>query len=160
LPWARTTPQATYPSDISASSANITSPDIPALSLGRSAVASGTSTPSSAGFVSLEGLFRHNSGVPNENTGHTSSRDTENGSVDLPEFLRHDPTGLDKNRYAVLYNDWPYNAPYGVRHYCVWSRVSNSAKLRCGLADIRSRLHIPTWSTTTRTHGRVSNPKV
>ncbi|WVR04881.1 hypothetical protein IAU60_001893 [Kwoniella sp. DSM 27419] len=32
-------------------------------------------------------------------------------------------TGFDEENYAVLPNDWPYNIPYGVRHFCVWSRL-------------------------------------
>jgi hypothetical protein len=40
-------------------------------------------------------------------------------------YLRYDPSkGLDYETYAVLPNDWPYCVPYGVRHFCVWSRVS------------------------------------
>ena len=38
--------------------------------------------------------------------------------------MKYDPsTGFDTTKYAVLANDWPYNTPYGVRHYCVWSKV-------------------------------------
>lgn len=39
-------------------------------------------------------------------------------------YLTYDPQrGLDHTKYAVLPNDWPYCVPYGVRHFCVWSRV-------------------------------------
>jgi hypothetical protein len=38
-------------------------------------------------------------------------------------FLRWEGD-LDPEKFAVLPNDWPYCVPYGVRHYCVWSRVS------------------------------------
>ncbi|ODN85100.1 hypothetical protein L202_00923 [Cryptococcus amylolentus CBS 6039] len=60
---------------------------------------SGTSTPRSVGFASLD------------------SRGEEE-----PEYLKW--TGeLDPEKYAVLPNDWPYCVPYGVRHFCVWSRI-------------------------------------
>ncbi|WWC59817.1 uncharacterized protein I303_102379 [Kwoniella dejecticola CBS 10117] len=40
------------------------------------------------------------------------------------ENLQYDPDKpLDSTKYAVLVNDWPYNIPYGVRHFCVWSKV-------------------------------------
>ncbi|WWC68263.1 uncharacterized protein I206_102186 [Kwoniella pini CBS 10737] len=40
------------------------------------------------------------------------------------EYLKYDlDLSLDSSKYAVLVNDWPYNIPYGVRHFCVWSKV-------------------------------------
>ncbi|WRT64469.1 uncharacterized protein IL334_001401 [Kwoniella shivajii] len=40
------------------------------------------------------------------------------------EYLTYDSEkGLDTEKYAVLPNDWPYNIPYGVRHFCVWSKL-------------------------------------
>lgn len=69
-------------------------------------------------------------------TGRMEELDLQNGDVPVEEeeeepenvFLRWDEAGLDAEKYAVLPNDWPYNIPYGVRHFCVWSRVS-----RCSL---------------------------
>ncbi|WWC86570.1 uncharacterized protein L201_001447 [Kwoniella dendrophila CBS 6074] len=53
-----------------------------------------------------------------DNTTTTSSSST------IHEYLTYDPEGgLDQSKYAVLVNDWPYNIPHGVRHYCVWSKV-------------------------------------
>ena len=49
---------------------------------------------------------------------------------DQPVYLTWDSKGLKAEKFAVLPNDWPYNVPYGVRHYCVWSRVSPSCT--CG----------------------------
>ncbi|OCF40891.1 hypothetical protein I317_05341 [Kwoniella heveanensis CBS 569] len=40
------------------------------------------------------------------------------------DYLSYDAEeGFDESKYAVLNNDWPYNIPPGVRHFCVWSRV-------------------------------------
>ena len=51
--------------------------------------------------------------------------DDEMEADEIPVYLKYDPKlGLDEEKFAVLPNDWPYNCPYGVRHYCVWSRVS------------------------------------
>lgn len=50
--------------------------------------------------------------------------DDKENHPDDDTFLKFDPNeGLDPDKYAVLLNDWPYCLPYGVRHYCVWSRV-------------------------------------
>jgi hypothetical protein len=96
---------------------------------------SGTSTPSSVGFVSLSSLNLVNGklrrSAPRESRSHvdlTANLDLEGGAGDedaeeKPEYLRWDGW-LDGSKYAVLPNDWPYNVPTGVRHYCVWSRVS------------------------------------
>lgn len=70
--------------------------------------------------------------------------DDEYEDMPEPEYLRYEPhTGLDPEKYAVLPNDWPYNVPYGVRHFCVWSRVSDTARhgsvLISSLAPNRSR---------------------
>lgn len=138
MPWAQSTPrtpQPTYGSnstdDQSKPSHNLgqtLAPPTPPAT-GRSFAGSGTSTPSSAGFVSLETLtnklHKHKTKKFDAQNGELD-QETQDGSEDeIPDFLRYDETtGLDKTRYAVLFNDWPYNTPYGVRHYCVWSRVS------------------------------------
>lgn len=74
----------------------------------------------------------------------TSSEEVEEEEPDI--FLKYNPAkGFEEDKYAVLTNDWPYNVPYGVRHFCVWSRVgpdremklltldSNCASCTCGL---------------------------
>jgi len=110
---------------------------------------SGTSTPSSVGFVSLSSLNLVN-GKLRKTKSRTSSLEKSLSHLDLtgagegqrseqadgepveegeeeeeekPNYLRWDGW-LDSEKYAVLPNDWPYNVPTGVRHYCVWSRVS------------------------------------
>jgi hypothetical protein len=134
LPWAQATPQTprpTFPADQLQSSEEASGST--AAVGGRSNVDSGTSTPASAGFVSLESLkdrlHRHKrkngQKAAEGDEEAASSRDDEDADP-LPDFLRFDPNGLDPHRYAVLFNDWPYNVPYGVRHYCVWSRVCTS----------------------------------
>jgi hypothetical protein len=138
LPWAQLTPrtpQPTYGSDPAKEqpepnhslSQSLAPPTLP--TTGRSTVGSGTSTPSSAGFVSLETL----KDKLHKHKNWKSDAGGEEADVDahdeVPDFLRYDTAaGLDKSRYAVLFNDWPYNTPYGVRHYCVWSRVSSFAQ--------------------------------
>ncbi|ORX35857.1 hypothetical protein BD324DRAFT_629285 [Kockovaella imperatae] len=125
---------------------------------------SGTSTPTSAGFVSLASLqlvngklkksrsIRSNTSshratpvatpvvhqrsrfatedsgpVPYETDheeGINTSNDDEEEADEVPVYLKWDEKqGLDSEKFAVLPNDWPYNTPYGSRHYCVWSRV-------------------------------------
>ena len=104
---------------------------------------SGSSTPSSVGFVSLSSLnlvngklkkTRSRTSTLNESTSHLSLdavRNAEGGEHEeededggeKPEYLRWEGW-MDGDKYAVLPNDWPYNVPTGVRHYCVWSRVS------------------------------------
>jgi len=122
---------------------------------------SGTSTPSSVGFVSLSSLnlvngklrkTRSRTSTLEKSTSHldlTASSSRESGSIgngdgndgveqdeeeedeeDKPEYLKWEGW-LDSEKYAVLPNDWPYNVPTGVRHYCVWSRVSHCSPLRC-----------------------------
>jgi len=119
--------------------------------------ASGASTPSSAGFVSLDSLkmvngllrrSRKRSSTPTPGISGIQSRDDaadgqesygkwNPGSEVLGEVDGEDPVylkweegrGLDAEKIAVLPNDWPYNVPHGVRHYCVWSRVSHSRYL-------------------------------
>lgn len=57
--------------------------------------------------------------------GEVEGENGEGGEDEQAVYLRWDEkNGLDGEKYAVLPNDWPYNVPYGVRHYCVWSRVS------------------------------------
>lgn len=61
-------------------------------------------------------------------------------------YLKWDDNGLDDEKYAVLPNDWPYNIPYGVRHYCVWSRVSGkfpSSHIMSTTSSLKDPL---TWS--------------
>ncbi|WVQ98367.1 hypothetical protein IAU59_005490 [Kwoniella sp. CBS 9459] len=56
----------------------------------------------------------------------TSETSTRSGQAPRPglDYLRYDAeAGFDESKYAVLNNDWPYNIPQGVRHFCVWSRV-------------------------------------
>lgn len=115
---------------------------------------SGTSTPSSVGFVSLSSLNLVN-GKLRKTKSRTSSLEKslshlhlageggaseqadadrpsnlngeeEEEEEEKPNYLRWDGW-LDSEKYAVLPNDWPYNVPTGVRHYCVWSRVSLSS---------------------------------
>jgi len=58
--------------------------------------------------------------------------DGDEEEEEAPVYLKYDPEkGLDTDKYAVLYNDWPYNIPYGVSHHCVWSRVRTHLGLRC-----------------------------
>ncbi|KAK8870082.1 hypothetical protein IAR55_000652 [Kwoniella newhampshirensis] len=100
---------------------------------------SGSSTPASVGFVSLASLSLVNGKLtksksksalsiassPGEETGVTpEGKEAEEEEEHKVEYLRFDPEkGLDAEKYAVLPNDWPYNVPYGVRHFCVWSRI-------------------------------------
>ncbi|WVW78067.1 hypothetical protein I302_100018 [Kwoniella bestiolae CBS 10118] len=51
--------------------------------------------------------------------------DSNGSSSSIPyEYLTYDSEkGFDESKYAVLTNDWPYNIPHGVRHFCVWSKV-------------------------------------
>lgn len=114
---------------------------------------SGASTPSSVAYVSLDSVLprvnkalarrkerqsrRRNPISPSETPassddsygGAADALDGEADDQDLEDpahdvFLRWEGH-LDPEKYAVLPNDWPYCVPYGVRHYCVWSRVSN-----------------------------------
>lgn len=39
-------------------------------------------------------------------------------------YLTWEGGELDRSRYTVIFNDWPYSIPHGAKHYCVWSRVS------------------------------------
>lgn len=110
---------------------------------GRSMPGSGTATPNSAGFVSLATLKQVNgrlkmksgdstpglegmSGISLNSEGSGESSRHGDGEMEevQPVYLHYDQErGLDRETYAVLPNDWPYNIPYGVRHFCVWSRV-------------------------------------
>jgi hypothetical protein len=114
---------------------------------------SGTSTPSSVGFVSLSSLNLVN-GKLRKTKSRASSLEKSLSHLDLTgasegqrseqangEHAEDEEEGdlrwegwLDSEKYAVLPNDWPYNVPTGVRHYCVWSRVSFSPPSGCGLA--------------------------
>lgn len=94
---------------------------------------SGASTPSSVAYVSLESalskvnrkLARQKRLAEARLNGEAGSSSEEVEVEDEPDiFLKYNPEkGLEDDKYAVLPNDWPYNVPYGVRHYCVWSRV-------------------------------------
>lgn len=111
---------------------------------------SGASTPSSVAYVSLDSVLpkinrrlersrrraeraRANSNASSLKSGEsarsvegqTPEDDDDEDDDDEPDiFLKFDPaSGLDKDKYALLPNDWPYCVPYGVRHYCLWSRV-------------------------------------
>ncbi|WWD15625.1 hypothetical protein CI109_100047 [Kwoniella shandongensis] len=84
--------------------------------------ASGSSTPSSVGFVSLASLKAVNGKLSKGKSDGESGEEEE--EEHQAEYLRYDnENGLDPEKYAVLPNDWPYNVPYGVRHFCVWSKV-------------------------------------
>lgn len=57
--------------------------------------------------------------------GDEEEGEEDGEEIEPPVYLKwDDENGLDGEKYAVLPNDWPYNVPYGVRHFCVWSRVS------------------------------------
>lgn len=114
---------------------NATAPDSPE--------GSGASTPSSVAYVSLEtALSKVNRKLARQKrvqeakangspaigspaNGSPASSSGEAEEDDEPDiYLKYNPEkGLEEDKYAVLPNDWPYNVPYGVRHYCVWSRV-------------------------------------
>lgn len=95
-----------------------------------SGATSGAGTPSSVGFVSLSSLNLLEAKLKKSKSKSKyrkskEEEEEEEGEGHEPEYLRYDPaSGLDESKYAVLPNDWPYCVPYGVRHYCVWSRVS------------------------------------
>lgn len=94
-----------------------------------SGATSGAGTPSSVGFVSLSSLNLLEAKLKKSKSKSkyrkSKEEEEEEGEGHEPEYLRYDPaSGLDESKYAVLPNDWPYCVPYGVRHYCVWSRVS------------------------------------
>ncbi|KAL1408817.1 hypothetical protein Q8F55_005631 [Vanrija albida] len=122
-----------------ASNATQTTGNSMAATAASSPVGSGANTPSSVGFVSLESVLPklkralrnkcegEKAGSAEGSSGEsTSSSDGHfEDEDDEPDvFLKYDPKlGLEKDKYAVLPNDWPYCVPYGVRHYCVWSRI-------------------------------------
>ncbi|KAL7420630.1 hypothetical protein Q5752_004581 [Cryptotrichosporon argae] len=96
------------------------------------------STPASAGFVSLSAIKLGKAlGVSKRRTtiATTTSEDGEDGEDGEGEgegeseaapvvHLKYDAeAGFERDKYAVLPNDWPYCIPYGVRHFCVWSRI-------------------------------------
>jgi hypothetical protein len=121
-----------------------------AATAGNSPTASGASTPSSVAYVSLESVLpRVNKALarrqasslrPGASGANTPSEPPYVGAnanandVDGDDDPAHDvflrwEGHLDPEKYAVLPNDWPYCVPYGVRHYCVWSRVSKRSVL-------------------------------
>lgn len=118
------------------------------------------STPASAGFVSLASLQgklkrlagksgkspvrkggerdRPRSPLVNGRSANSAFGDDGDAETDANEeeddfvYLKYDPAvGLDTDKYAVLPNDWPYCVPYGVKHYCVWSRVGPHYEVLC-----------------------------
>lgn len=119
-------------------------------SISNSGAASGAGTPSSVGFVSLSSLNLLEAKLKKKKSKSKSDRkskekEKEEEEGDEPEYLRYDPTfGLDESKYAVLPNDWPYCVPYGVRHYCVWSRVSLKESVFIILSPPTSCLPSPT----------------
>ncbi|EKC97378.1 cytoplasm protein [Trichosporon asahii var. asahii CBS 8904] len=63
-------------------------------------------------------------GVREEDAGPDGNYGLKDDELEHDVYLTYDPRrGLDHSKYAVLPNDWPYCVPYGVRHFCVWSRV-------------------------------------
>jgi len=92
----------------------------------RNSLSSPTSENGSPGGGEDEAETRaENEGTDGQNGEDAADEDNDDGETEQAVYLRYDPVeGLDAEKYAVLPNDWPYNVPYGVRHYCVWSRVS------------------------------------
>ncbi|WVQ80115.1 hypothetical protein IAT38_002216 [Cryptococcus sp. DSM 104549] len=141
LPFPKPAPEPTYDTSTSLDQSSQPVPSITETTT--STPESGTSTPSSVGFVSLSSLSIVNGRLRKSKSklSISHSRDDlvdadgdaeEDEAVDgddgeeVPkaEYLRlSDDGSLDPEKYAVLPNDWPYNIPYGVRHYCVWSRI-------------------------------------
>lgn len=69
-------------------------------------------------------------GATQQAEAEVEEEEKEEEEEERPVYLRwEDGAGLDGEKFAVLPNDWPYNVPYGVRHYCVWSRVSLSPSI-------------------------------
>lgn len=63
-------------------------------------------------------------GAKADGEGPDGNYGLKDDELDHDVYLTYDPQrGLDHTKYAVLPNDWPYCVPYGVRHFCVWSRV-------------------------------------
>ncbi|BEI83162.1 hypothetical protein CcaverHIS002_0310300 [Cutaneotrichosporon cavernicola] len=97
-----------------------------------SGATSGASTPSSVAYVSLDSVLpKVNRRLERARRREQALASDDSASSEEPEeedepdiFLKYDPnSGLDGTKYALLPNDWPYCVPYGVRHYCLWSRV-------------------------------------
>lgn len=107
---------------------------------------SGASTPASVAYVSLESVLPRvnkalarasnkskrtsqvvvdgDDSIDSASSTNAAEADDDDDDPAYDVFLRWDPKGLDPEKFAVLPNDWPYCVPYGVKHYCVWSRVS------------------------------------
>ena len=83
-------------------------------------------TDGAEGSQDAEGTTKEGSKDGSEDhSGEDEAEEDRDEDIEPAVYLRYDPSvGLDGEKYAVLPNDWPYNVPYGVRHYCVWSRVS------------------------------------
>ena len=80
-----------------------------------------------ASLATVDGLLRKSSRSRRGRTNREveKQQEEEQAEGEGPVYLRWEgKRGLDKEKFAVLPNDWPYNVPVGVRHYCVWSRVS------------------------------------
>lgn len=69
-------------------------------------------TPNSAAYVDLDAI-QDRLKLDEDNDEHPNK----------DGFLSWEGGELDRSRYTVIFNDWPYSIPHGVKHYCVWSRV-------------------------------------
>lgn len=72
-------------------------------------------TPDSAAYVDLDAI---------QDRLKLDKDDKEHPDNDA--YLKWEGNELDRSRYAVIFNDWPYSTPREVKHYCVWSRVSST----------------------------------
>ncbi len=97
--------------------------------------------------------------------GSTTVRTDSNASSDSDlrgnawdiEYLKYkDGEELDKEKFAILPNDWPYDVPKDVRHIVVWSKVSSKSRqqicfklsvLSILFHDLSDRGPLP-WSST------------
>lgn len=87
--------------------------------LGRSGGSRGSPERGAEDGAGGAGKAEPGSAEPEELDGDAAGEEDEHDV-----YLTYDPArGLDHSKYAVLPNDWPYCVPYGVRHFCVWSRV-------------------------------------
>ncbi|WVN87413.1 uncharacterized protein L203_102592 [Cryptococcus depauperatus CBS 7841] len=89
-------------------------------SVNRAILNSGTMTSSPTSFVSLSALGKLKNETVN-GLGDTGKESKDDKKAIFLTFKEEE--GLDPEKYAVVPNDWPYCVPYGVRHFCVWSRV-------------------------------------
>jgi hypothetical protein len=77
-------------------------------------------TPNSAAYVDLDAI---------QDRLKLDKDDEEHPDHDA--FLCWEGGELDRSRYTVIFNDWPYSIPVGIKHYCVWSRVSVCCPAAC-----------------------------